>query len=702
MLQTWTAAAVNAKEGAGGRAADPRTSSPDAASSSSAAMPRGTAYPLTLRTTAIRQSLPAMRHLGGLTPSQAAAIAGWKAILRLRREIDRRGGYRRMAQAGHARAARWRAEWAEAGMFEWLTRVRPEGPLWLEAAGAPDWCRDTCTPADLELADASAHGRFDLLGSGPRELGDPPAWLTDLYTGRPWPLDSSGKITFTRGDGSDVRTVWELSRCYHFIALARAYWRTGEAKYAHTFVRHVDSWIEQNPLGRGPHWASPMDAAIRAANWSLAAVLFARAPAITTDAWQRVLSNLYATGLFLARYPEWHPVYRGNHYVADAVGLACVGALFEDDRTGGRWLDRSCRILPRELLVQVHADGVSFEGTLGYHRLVTELFDIGSRIVRRHRPRRWTPAHEARLEAMYDFVRAYLQPDGRAPMIGDADDGRLHLLDASTLRDPRRHGAMLLRDDVRPSGASGLYRDGGFAVLSHERDHCVVRCGPVGLRGAGSHDHNDQLSFELALDGRRIIRDSGTFCYTRDLAARHRFRSTAAHNALQLGGEEQNPLRLELPWRVLADRTRSEVLEWQENGDVLRFEGAHHGYAHLAGAPIVRRRIECDRRSGTWRIRDTVTGSGTHELAWRLHLDVELEEPGELEGKPPQLRLSAGGARIEVAAPDGLSAAVERVGVSDRYGALEPRPRLVLTGRVELPLTIETTIARKGTGAPPA
>src|SRR5690606_26260867 len=124
-----------------------------------------------------------------------------------------------------------------------------------------------------------------------------------------------------RDDGSDIRTVWELSRGYHFVALARAYWSTGDDRFLDAFARHTESWIADNPLGRGPHWASPMDAAIRAANWTLGLLLFHPAETrLGRDAVERILANLYSTGLFLERHLEWHPVFRGNHFVSNGVG----------------------------------------------------------------------------------------------------------------------------------------------------------------------------------------------------------------------------------------------------------------------------------------------------------------------------------------------------------------------------------------------
>lgn len=644
--------------------------------------------------------MPELQALLGtlrLGPLAALRLAGWKAYQSGVRRRELRTGHAACETASARFAADWRERWATAGVQAWLQRAGA-GQLHLEPREAAAWCRATCTAQDLALASASAGGVFDLIGSGPRDLGRPPRWRTDLYTGAEWPLEDAHRLRIIRGDGSDIRTVWELSRCYHFIALARAYWSSGDARFAHAFIAHVDSWIEQNPFGRGPHWASPMDAAIRGANWTLGLLLFAGAPELDAAFAGRMLSNLYATALHVERHREWHPVYRGNHYVANGVGLAYLGALFRDDPRGARWLRRGTRIIADELLRQVHPDGVSFEASIGYHRLAAQLFGWGAEIVRRNAPERWTQAHETRLAAMYDFIEAYTPASGLAPMLGDADDGHLHVMDARMLRDPRRHQLGLPpRSDsaamARAEPASRLYADGGFAVLRHGEDHCTVRCGPVGLLGAGSHDHNDQLSFELVIRGQRVVRDSGTFCYTRDLAQRYRFRATAAHNALQLGGAEQNPIRPDRPWRVLQDRTRARVTDWSANDHEIVFAGEHLGYTHRTGRPRVRREIRYLAGEATWVVTDSVVvdaaGVEAEEVAWHLHLDpaAELMERGE-----GSARVTVGDVVITLAFPAGLEPTLEVTDSSDRYGESVGRPVVRLTGRAALPVRIVTRI----------
>jgi hypothetical protein len=433
-----------------------------------------------------------------------------------------------------------------------------------------------------------------------------------------------------------------------------------------------------------------MDTAIRAANWSIALHGFAGAPGVPAAFSGRVLRALYEAGLFLERHLEWHPVYRGNHYVANGVGLVYVGTLFRDAPDGARWLRLGSRILREEMDYQVGPDGVSFEGSLAYHRLVTELFAYGGELMRANLPGGVTARYEAALRRMYAFVATYLPPGGEAPMLGDADDGRLHAVSARGLLEPRRH-ALGLPERYWPEAepAAAALPHGGFFVLRGGGHHAVVRCGNVGIRGAGSHDHNDQLAVELVLGGRRVLADSGTYAYTRDLQARHAFRSTASHGVVQVGGEEQNPIRADRPWRVLEDRTRSRCLEWLVGPDVQVFTGEHRGFAHRGSGAVCRRSVRLHPDEGCCEIVDVVEGSGVESIAWRLHFDrgslrlLRVEEGVHtfaFDGDPVVL--------VALHPPAGLMPVVVTGRASDRYGEVHERPVLLVEGHVELPVTI--------------
>lgn len=55
------------------------------------------------------------------------------------------------------------------------------------------------------------------------------------------------------------------------------------------------------------------------------------------------------------------------------------------------------------------------------------------------------------------------------------------------------------------------------------------------------HQHNDKLSFELAVNGKDIVSDPGSYCYTSNPKLRNQFRSTKVHSTICINNEEQNP-----------------------------------------------------------------------------------------------------------------------------------------------------------------
>jgi Heparinase II/III-like protein/Heparinase II/III N-terminus len=110
---------------------------------------------------------------------------------------------------------------------------------------------------------------------------------------------------------------------------------------------------------------------------------------------------------------------------------------------------------------------------------------------------------------------------------------------------------------------------GGYWVARSDRFHLVIRCGPVGQDGNGGHDHNDQLSFSIWLDGEPLIQDPGTYVYLPLLEERNRYRSAANHSGPLPDGPE--PARLDIDPFSLGDPRPGICLAWCEEG----FAGRH-------------------------------------------------------------------------------------------------------------------------------
>jgi hypothetical protein len=93
--------------------------------------------------------------------------------------------------------------------------------------------------------------------------------------------------------------------------------------------------------------------------------------------------------------------------------------------------------------------------------------------------------------------------------------------------------------------------------------HLVIRCGPIGQRGNGGHDHDDQLSVDLWLDGAHVLADPGTFVYTPLPEERNRYRSVSNHAGPLAAGP--SGVGLEAPFAIAGARA-GRCLAWGADG----------------------------------------------------------------------------------------------------------------------------------------
>jgi hypothetical protein len=135
-----------------------------------------------------------------------------------------------------------------------------------------------------------------------------------------------------------------------------------------------------------------------------------------------------------------------------------------------------------------------------------------------------------------------------------------------------------LRDGLRLRSWPGF----GLYLFRSGRLYLLLRCGPVGQRGYGGHAHHDQLGLVLAVDGRTIVADPGSYLYTPLPARRNEYRSVHAHFAPRTA-DGREPGSFDRGLFRLPDETRAACVFFGLEG----FIGEHHGFGSR-----VRRRVE--------------------------------------------------------------------------------------------------------------
>ena len=629
--------------------------------------PRGWQEPSALQRAAeaLRTRWSAWRHLGPRAGTAAALRCGGRAVHAPVRRLQLRVRPARIAGDDLTRALGGRD--AVAALRGPALEALPRVAAWeRELTGLDGAARASL----LARADTVAAHTFDLLGSGPQALGAQIDWQRDFKSGRSWPLMHISRIRTSYPDGSDIKVPWELSRLQHLPLLAGAYRAGGRREHLDELGAQLSDWIARNPVEFGATWACTMDVAIRAVN--VVAALAIVAEDARDEPWlNAALASLLQHGRFIVTHLEGGTP-RGNHYLSDLVGLLVVAAVFSDSEEGRGWAALGAEELIAELEHQVRPDGCDFEASISYHRLVAELFAAGADAVDALQPGRLPRFCRERLARMLDFVADYTRPDGLAPQMGDADDGRLLPLGDYGTGEQRSHLHLLRAAgrDARAGRRHAAYPQGGWYVMRDRDFYAIVRCGDVGLDGVGCHAHNDQLSFELALGDQPMVVDPGTYVYTADPDARNAFRSTAFHSTLRVGGVEQNEIP---PTRLFAlpDQATARALAWDVDGPRATFEGRHDGFVALDPPAAHRRRFDFAGDERTLRITDVVESAGAHALEWTFPLAPCAVE---IDGARATARFASGVALTLEA--DGVDWSVEPGWLSRGYGVREPAPFL--------------------------
>jgi hypothetical protein len=559
---------------------------------------------------------------------------------------------------------------------------------------------------------------FDLLGSGPKKVSggvsqggyEPLDWHTDFKSGYTWDKDTFYRdIRYGHLAGVDVKVPWELSRCQHFPTLGKAYWLTGDEKYAGEFVKEVDDWIANNPATFGVNWACTMDVAIRAVNWLWGLYFFRESPAVSDEFLGKFLKSLYLHGCFIMGNLEKDPSGRNsNHYLSDLAGLVYLGVLLPEVKDTQKWRELGISEMLIEAKRQVYPDGVDYEGSISYHRLVAEIF-LSVTLLCQANGICFPDWYLKRLEQMLEFVKNYTRPDGKAPQIGDSDDGRLHILADYSRWDRADHryllatGAVLFnRPDFKqasggfheeafwllgeegrrkyealstpgPAVTSQAFASGGFYIMRQDTLYLITDCVNRETTAPSGHRHNSRLSFELFAYDKSFIIDPGTYLYTPEPALRNLFRSTAYHNTVTADGEEQNRISPDNLFLIGQD-ARVKINRWQVTDAYDILDAEHNGYQRLDKPVLHRRQIIFNKAEGYWIVRDVLSGAGSHRFDLYLHfapLEVAIDEDF-----PLVVRTRTPGANLAIIPIEtrAITMALEKGWVSCRYGVKTEAP----------------------------
>jgi hypothetical protein len=334
---------------------------------------------------------------------------------------------------------------------------------------------------------------------------------------------------------------------------------------------------------------------------------------------------------------------------------------------------------------------------------------------------------------MFQFLDTLASPSGELPHVGDCDDGRTELLlddlqqmtripiaERNSLRVSRLLGVgqRLFGVDTGPGDDAAWYGladparapysetqpnygsprtikvlpNSGIGVLKHGSAELLFFAIPNGISGKGSHTHNDKLSFVLRAGGKEVLCDSGTGCYTKDIATRNRFRSTAAHNTLKVDGAEQNRIDSgPLAAFILGNEASVSPMQEGREAQTSFLRASHSGYRSL-GVTHTRTVRAVDGES-SFVIEDKLEGDGVHDF--ELNFQLAPHRNAEIISLENGIMCRVlGDSQVELIVTGSVlfQGEMRPSLVSTAYGATVPSSRVRVWGRTKIPVRLTTQV----------
>jgi uncharacterized heparinase superfamily protein len=191
--------------------------------------------------------------------------------------------------------------------------------------------------------------------------------------------------------------------------------------------------------------------------------------------------------------------------------------------------DKYKLLLQEEIQEQILPDGVHYERSIMYHKIILEDLMRTAKAVCTTDAELYKELLEI-IQKMADAMWSLEDGMGHTPLFNDSGDNVARPM--SSLR-----AALLEEFEITPVEQS-RFEQAGYYILQNPEMKIVMDAGEIAPDYMPGHGHCDGLSFELSRKGRPVFVNAGTGQYQGNL--RSYFRSTAAHNTVVVDGQEQS------------------------------------------------------------------------------------------------------------------------------------------------------------------
>jgi len=319
---------------------------------------------------------------------------------------------------------------------------------------------------------------------------------------------------------------------------------------------------------------------------------------------KKINDSLYAQYYILFDNLEYHLL--GNHLLENGFSLLWGGVYFNDKKL----LNKAKEIIYEELNEQILDDGGHFELSPMYHQIILfrllDCINLIENVELRIENAELLKFLKEKAVAMLQWLKIITFSNGNIPLFNDSANGI-----APTSKKLFEY-ANKLNINSQFSILNSQLKSSGYRKVVKDKYEAVIDIGSIGPDYIPGHAHADTFNFELRVEGKPFIVDSGLSTYETN---ERRFfeRSTKAHNTVEVLGKNSSEV-----WGGFRVANRANIIEVVENIDY--FKATHNGYKKYGVLHTRSWKFEDDKII----IEDSL--SKNSEAIFRLHFHPDITE----------------------------------------------------------------------------
>ena len=358
-------------------------------------------------------------------------------------------------------------------------------------------------------------------------------------------------------------------------------------------LKLINSFIDQSDKLKDA--LEPFPISLRALNW----IKFILHHDVQS---QKIDDSLYAQYKILMDNLEYHIL--GNHLLENGFSLLFGAYYFNDAHLHAK----AKEILVEELDEQILKDGAHFELSPMYHQIM--LFRVLDCINllqnnRQGQDRDFLEFLQNKASLMLGWLKKITFNDGSIPLLNDSANGIA----------PKSSQLLKYAARLNITVQEIALKECGYRKFKNNKYECIVDVGDIGPDYIPGHAHADTFSFELHVDNKPFIVDTGISTYETN-TRRNMERSTHSHNTVEIEELSQSEV-----WSSFRVANRANVVALQERASGIK--AVHNGYEKKLNA--LHEREFMFNLNGI-KITDRIISDRDHKAVARVHFHPSVDE----------------------------------------------------------------------------